>query len=94
MQQLLGMDILKVKTLELLAAASAKSTSNTYYNAIKPYFEFREEQRVPLSAATAATMARYIVWIGERGTIKATNLQPYLSSVNGFVRDYGDDQVA
>jgi hypothetical protein len=39
-------------------------------------------------------MARYIAWIGERGTIKATSLQPYLSAMNGFFRDYGTELVA
>jgi hypothetical protein len=39
-------------------------------------------------------MARYIAWIGERGTIKATSLQPYLSAVNGFFKDHGAELVA
>jgi hypothetical protein len=39
-------------------------------------------------------MARYITWIGERGTIKATSLQPYLSAVNGFFKDHGAEPVA
>jgi hypothetical protein len=44
MQCLLGTDNLGAKTLELLTAAWAKNTSDTYNNAIKPYFQFREEQ--------------------------------------------------
>jgi hypothetical protein len=44
-------------------------------------------------AATAATIARYIAWIGERGTRNATSLQPYLSLVNGFFRDHGVEPV-
>jgi hypothetical protein len=39
-------------------------------------------------------MARYIAWIEERGTIKATSLQPYLSAVNGLVRDHDFEFVA
>jgi site-specific recombinase XerD len=74
----MGTDSLGAKTLELLTAAWAKSTSDTYNNAIKPYFEFCEEQGLPPLAATAATIARYIAWIRERGTIKATTLQLYL----------------
>jgi site-specific recombinase XerD len=77
-----------------VTAAWAKSTSDTYNSAIKPYFEFGEEQGQPPLAATAATMARYIAWIGERGTIKTTSLQPYLSAVNGFFRDYSAELVA
>jgi hypothetical protein len=34
-------------------------------------------------------MARYVAWLGQLGTIKATSLQPYLSAVNGFLKDHG-----
>ena len=84
MQRLMGTHSLGAKALELLTAAWAKSTSDTYNRAIKPYFEFCEEQGLPPLAATSATVARYIAWIGERGTIKATSMQPYLSAVSGF----------
>jgi hypothetical protein len=62
--------------------------------AIKPYFMFCEEQGLPPLAAKAATMARYIAWIGERGTIKATRMQPYLPALNGFFKDHGAEPVA
>jgi hypothetical protein len=78
MQRLLGTDSLGAKTLELLTATWAKSTSDTYNIAIKPYFEFCEERGLPPLAATTATMARYIACIGERGIVKAMSLQPYL----------------
>jgi hypothetical protein len=65
MQRLLGTNNFGAKTLEFLTAAWAKNTSDTYINAIKPYFQFCEEQGLPPLAATAATMARYIV---DRGT--------------------------
>jgi hypothetical protein len=38
MQRLMGTDSLGAKTLDLLTAAWAKSTSDTYYSAIRPYF--------------------------------------------------------
>jgi hypothetical protein len=38
-------------------------------------------------------MARYIAWIGERGTIKASSLQPYLLPVNGFFKDHGAEPI-
>jgi hypothetical protein len=96
MQRLLGTDYLGAKTLELLTSAWAKSTTrlDTYSNATKPHLLFWEEQGLPPLAATAATMARYIAWIGERGTIKATSMQPYLSLVNGFFKDHGAKPVA
>jgi hypothetical protein len=55
-------------------------------------FQFCEEQGLPPLAVTAATMARYIARIGERCTIKATSLQPYLSAVSGFFKDHGAEQ--
>jgi hypothetical protein len=94
MQRLMGIDSLGARTLELLTAACAKRTSDTYNSAIKPYFLLCEEQGLPPLAATAATMARYIAWIGERGTIKATSLHPYLSAVNGFFKDHGAEPIA
>jgi hypothetical protein len=94
MQRLLGIDNLGGKTLELVTAAWAKSTSDTYISAIKPYFMFCKEQGLPPLVATTATMARYIAWIGERGTIKATSMQPYLSPVSGFFKDHGAEPVA
>jgi site-specific recombinase XerD len=94
MQRLLGIDSRGAKTLELLTAAWAKSKPDTYNIATKPYFQFCEEQGLPPLAATAAAMARYIAWIGERGTVKATSMQPYLSAVNGFFKDHGAEHVA
>jgi hypothetical protein len=94
MQRLLGTDSLGAKTLDLLTTAWAKSTSDTYNSAIKPYFQFCEEQGIPPLAATAATMPGYIAWIGKRGTIKATSLQPCLSAVDGFFKDHGTKPVA
>jgi hypothetical protein len=88
MQRLHGTNTLGAKTLELLTATWAKSTSETYGSAIKPYFEFPEDQCLPPLAAATTTMARYIAWIGERGTVKATSLQPYISAANGFFRDH------
>jgi hypothetical protein len=94
MQRLMGTDKLGAKTLELLTATLAISTPDTYNRAIKPYFEFSEEQGIPPLAATTPTMARYIAWIGERGTIKATSMQSYLSHVNGFFIDHGVKAVS
>jgi hypothetical protein len=39
-------------------------------------------------------MARYIAWIADGGTIKATSLQPYPSIVNGFFKDHGSEPIA
>jgi hypothetical protein len=39
-------------------------------------------------------MAKYVAWLGQLGTIKASSLQPYLSTINGFIKDHGLEAVA
>eukprot|EP00873_Tetraselmis_striata_P037031 jgi/Tetstr1/457295/TSEL_043900.t1 len=39
-------------------------------------------------------MARYITWLGNLGTIKASSVQPYLSAVNNFFKDHGREPMA
>jgi hypothetical protein len=38
-------------------------------------------------------MARYVAWLGQLGTIKASSLQPYPSACNGFFKDHGLEAV-
>jgi hypothetical protein len=39
-------------------------------------------------------MARYVTWLGQLGTIKASSLQLYMSAVNGFFNDHGLKAIA
>jgi hypothetical protein len=39
-------------------------------------------------------VARYVAWLGQLGTIKASNLQPYLLAFNGFFKDHGLEVLA
>jgi hypothetical protein len=41
-----------------------------------------------------ATMSRFVAWLGNLGTIKASNHQPYMSAVNNFYMDHGRESVA
>jgi hypothetical protein len=52
-----------------------------------------EQQLVPL-AGNLATMERFVTWLGNLGTIKASSLHPYVSSVNNFNKDHGREPVA
>eukprot|EP00873_Tetraselmis_striata_P023058 jgi/Tetstr1/443322/TSEL_031337.t1 len=47
-------------------------------------------------AADPGTMARYVTWLGNLGTIKAkvSSLQPYLLAVNNFFKDHGWEPIA
>eukprot|EP00873_Tetraselmis_striata_P043006 jgi/Tetstr1/463270/TSEL_008195.t1 len=61
---------------------------------MKQYFRFCEEERRPAMAADPGTMARYVTWLGNLGTIEASSLQPYLSAVNNFFNDRGREPTA
>eukprot|EP00873_Tetraselmis_striata_P023953 jgi/Tetstr1/444217/TSEL_032110.t1 len=45
-------------------------------------------------AADPGTMARYVTWLGNMGTIKASSLQSYLSALNNFFKDHGREPMA
>eukprot|EP00873_Tetraselmis_striata_P001185 jgi/Tetstr1/421449/TSEL_012398.t1 len=72
----------------------APAIAPSYASCMKQYFRFREEERRPALAADPGTMARYVTWLGNLGTIKASSLQPYLSAVNNFFKDHGREPMA
>jgi len=39
-------------------------------------------------------IARYISWLGERGSVAATSLQPNLSTIKKFLQDHARPSVA
>eukprot|EP00873_Tetraselmis_striata_P014170 jgi/Tetstr1/434434/TSEL_023534.t1 len=89
-----GTDTHGVQTLELLSAAWAPTTAASYASCMKQYFRLCEEEKRPALAADPRTMARYVTWLGNLGTIKASSLQPYLSAVNSFFKDHGREPMA
>jgi hypothetical protein len=58
------------------------------------FFAFCEEQAIPFLNVTNIDVTRYIAWVGERGTVAADSLQPYLSAINKFIIDHGKPSVA
>jgi len=44
--------------------------------------------------ATPVDIARYLAWLGQRGTIAADSLQPYLSAINRYLQDHAREPVA
>jgi site-specific recombinase XerD len=87
--KVLGSDVLGVKTPALLFASWAPSTTPTYGITIRRYFDFCAEHMLAPLAVTPAHMARYVAWLGQLGTIKASSLKPFVSTVNGFFKDHG-----
>jgi hypothetical protein len=94
MSRILGSDALGATTPILLSAAWAPITIVRYGSTIRRYFDLREEHLLAPLAAIPAHMARYVAWLGQLCTIKASSLQPYLSAVNGFFKDHGLEPVA
>eukprot|EP00873_Tetraselmis_striata_P009406 jgi/Tetstr1/429670/TSEL_019567.t1 len=95
MTRVLGSDTLGVQTLELLSVAWAPANAASYASCMKQHFRFCEEERRPTLAADPGTMARYVTWLGNMGTIKASSLlPPYLSAVNNFFKDHGREPMA
>ena len=39
-------------------------------------------------------IARYIAWLGERGKVAETSMQPCLSAINKFLQDHAHPLVA
>ncbi len=48
---------------------------------------------VPLDVSPV-DVSRYISWLGERGKVAATSMQPYLSAINMFLQDHARPLVA
>jgi hypothetical protein len=84
MTKILSSNVLGAKTLALLSAAWAPNTTATFGNTIRRYFHLCDEYMLVPLAATLAHMARYVAWLGQLGTIKASSLQPYMAAVNGL----------
>jgi hypothetical protein len=74
MTKILGFDVFGAKTSTLLSAAWAPNTPTTYGSTIRRYFDFFDEHILAPLVATLAHMARYVVWLRQLGTIKASSL--------------------
>jgi site-specific recombinase XerD len=94
MSRILGQDVLGAQIVTLLTTAWAPSTSATYGSTIQRYLEFCEEQQQDPLAGNPATMARFVTWLGNLGTIKASSPHPYMSAVNNFCKDHGREPTA
>jgi hypothetical protein len=78
MSGIFGFDVLSAQTPSLLTTTWATNTSATHGTTIQWYFEFYEEQQLSPLAGNPTTMARFVTWLGNHGTIKASSLRPYL----------------
>ena len=90
----LGQDSLGAKATDLCMASLAPTSVTTYASTFKKFIRFCAEQHLVPSQVKQRDIVRYIAWLAQEGRIGADNLQPYLSSVNKFLRDHLLDPVA
>lgn len=94
MGPLLGDDALGRSTLKLLQASLETRTYQTYGSTIKMFLQFCAEEGLDPLDLTPVQAARYVAWLGHRGTVAAGSLQPYLSAINKLLQDHGRPPVA
>ena len=50
------------------------------------FFEFCELNAIASLDVFPVDIARYIAWLGERGTVAATSMHSYLSAIHNFIQ--------
>ena len=93
-RQLLGADELGRLAADLAATALHPSTYRNYGTALRPYLQYCATYSVHPLHVTPLDAARYVAWLGLRGTVAAASLQQYLSAVNRYLGDHGREPVA
>jgi hypothetical protein len=68
----------------MFKSALQPGTYKNYGSALTGFIEFYDETRVNPREDTPVEIARYIAWLGKRGTIAAGSLQPYLLAIYPF----------
>jgi len=69
-------------------------TFKNYGSNLSIFLEFCELCAIASLDVSPADIARYISWLGERETVAATCMQPYLSAINKFLQDHARPPVA
>ena len=93
-QGVLGNDALGEKSLALFQSALHPKTYQNYGSNMTSFFTLCEENATFYLDITNIDIARYIAWMGDRGTVAADSLHPYLSAINKFLLDHGKPPVA
>jgi hypothetical protein len=68
--------------------ATTKGTDQSYTSNVKTFFEFCDSFLIDPQQASPIDIARYIAWLGKRGSVAVASLQPYLSSINKYLQDH------
>jgi hypothetical protein len=82
------------QALALFQSALQPGTLENYGFNLAGFLEFCELYSVAPLDVSPVDIARYISWLGERGTVVATSMQPYLSAINKFLQNHARPPVA
>ena len=73
---------------------TCKGTGQNYTSNLETVSAFYDTSLMDPRQASPVDIARYITWLGKRGTVAAASLQPYLSSINKYLQDHALPPVA
>jgi hypothetical protein len=78
----------------LFQSALTSGTYVHYSSNLTGFFKFFDVFLIDPLQVTPVDIARYIAWLGQRGTVVASSLTPYLSTMNNFLQDHALPPVA
>ena len=67
---------------------------DTYKSALRSFFLYAATVGLSPIEATEFDICHYLCYLAERGTVKMSSLQPYLSAINTYLQDIGLEPVA
>jgi hypothetical protein len=94
MLKVLGSDVLGRAASSLFQSATTTRTDLNFNSNLISFFAYCDENLIEPLEVGPTDVARFIAWIGMRGTVAAASLQPYLSAINKFLQDHALPPVA
>jgi hypothetical protein len=89
-----GNDELGELATALFQSALSDGTRSNYDSNLGSFYAYCDESLIDPLGVTPIDIARYLAWLGKRGTIAAVSLQPYLSAINRLLQDHARPPVA
>jgi acyl-coenzyme A synthetase/AMP-(fatty) acid ligase len=66
-----------------------ENINDMYGSTTRRYSDFCDEHKLTQLVTTPTHLARYVAWLGQLQTIKASSVQSYMYAVNGFFKEHG-----
>jgi hypothetical protein len=94
MEQILRDDDLRRVATSLIQSPLAARTYTNYSSHLLGFFSFCDDNILDPLAVAHADIARYLAWLGQKDTVAAVSLHPYLSAINKFMQVHALPSVA